>query len=263
MAQCPRCGTFEARGIALGELTGEPISPSQPRSRRPPSPTSSQGTPSRVGLGAARTLGRVAVDVLVVQHAEKVRASGDPSLTARGWQQALLVARWLASELPVFAVWSSPLRRARETAEVIADELGQPIQIDRRLTERMNWDENVLTFDAFLFEWRQATDDRTYEPLLGDSSMVAGARFTEAICEIAAAAPEGSTIVVVSHGGVTTDAFRTMMSDDALSEKDPDLISNGVPSCAVTRLAVEGRALKLVGLPSTAHLSDTTGHHTA
>ena len=49
---------------------------------------------------------------------------GDPGLTELGLQQAMATARWLGSgERPV-AVWSSPMRRALETASPIAEQFG-------------------------------------------------------------------------------------------------------------------------------------------
>ncbi|MBO0785297.1 MAG: histidine phosphatase family protein [Actinobacteria bacterium] len=38
------------------------------------------------------------------------------------------------------ALYSSPLRRARETADLIAAVIGLPVQLDAGLSERMNWD---------------------------------------------------------------------------------------------------------------------------
>ncbi|MGK2948889.1 MAG: phosphoglycerate mutase family protein, partial [Acidimicrobiales bacterium] len=56
------------------------------------------------------------IEVLVVQHGEKVRAAGDPGLTKLGHQQAATVAAWLSEGRgDIASIWSSPLRRARET----------------------------------------------------------------------------------------------------------------------------------------------------
>ena len=82
-----------------------------------------------------------ALTVEIVQHAEKERLPGDPGLTELGLEQALATARWLGSgERPV-AVWSSPMRRALETARPIADQFGVALRTDPRLRERMNWDD--------------------------------------------------------------------------------------------------------------------------
>lgn len=55
------------------------------------------------------------VEVIVVQHAEKIRTSGDPELTDEGNRQAASVALWLAENHPdvgrVIASSSGALRR--------------------------------------------------------------------------------------------------------------------------------------------------------
>ena len=51
----------------------------------------------------------------------------------------------------------------------------------------------------------------------------------------------GTVIVVVAHGGVTVDALRTILGDEALLSKRPGSISEGVPGGAVTQLVSRGR----------------------
>lgn len=110
----------------------------------------------------------MAIEVLVVQHADKVRAPGDPGLSDIGQRQAATVATWLSTNRPeIGSIWTSPLRRAQETAAPIAEAFGLAVQTDARLRERMNWeDEEVLDLDAFLAEWRRASENRSYQPAL-------------------------------------------------------------------------------------------------
>ena len=80
----------------------------------------------------------VGVEILVVQHGEKVRAAGDPGLTDTDVGQAGVVAAWLTgNRSTVRGVWSSPLLRAQQTAEPIAGAFGVEVQIDVRLRERI------------------------------------------------------------------------------------------------------------------------------
>ena len=95
------------------------------------------------------------MQVWIVQHGEKVAASGDPGLTDAGHAQAALVARTL-SAVGVSTVWSSPLRRAVETAAHIEDALGLRSHVDARLRERMAWD-GTQSLEAFLSDWARAT----------------------------------------------------------------------------------------------------------
>jgi probable phosphoglycerate mutase len=81
------------------------------------------------------------VDLLLIRHAEPERiapgsgaAPADPALTERGRAQAEHLARWLKPE-SLDALLSSPLRRARETAELVGDELGLDVEIVDGLME--------------------------------------------------------------------------------------------------------------------------------
>jgi broad specificity phosphatase PhoE len=118
----------------------------------------------------------VAVTVFyVVQHGEKERLPGDPGLTELGRGQAERTALWL-SRAGVTAVFSSPLRRARETADAIASVVGAPVREDGRLRERMNWD-GSQPFENLLADWAACDRDRHFVPRSGDSSWQAGERF--------------------------------------------------------------------------------------
>ena len=73
------------------------------------------------------------------------------------------------------ALYASPLRRSRETAEIIATQLGfrsERIFTDSRIRERMNWPgEQQQSLEAFEAEWTRATADRMFHPTFGDSSI--------------------------------------------------------------------------------------------
>ena len=178
----------------------------------------------------------------VVQHGEKERLPGDPGLTELGRGQAERTALWL-SRAGVTAVFSSPLRRARETAGAIASVVGVPVREDGRLRERMNWDGDQ-PFEDFLADWAACDRDRHFVPRSGDSSWQAGERFCSFLRDAAA---EPGVIVVCSHGGVTVDLLRTLAGDRVLA---PRLLVEGVPPCAITTL--EG--LRVLGIASVSHL---------
>jgi len=207
---------------------------------------------------------RMGVEVLIVQHAEKVRAAGDPGLTETGVRQAGAVAAWLRTNSPkVRSVWASPLQRAQQTAEPIAAAFGLAVQTDSRLRERMNWDdESGISLERFLADWQRASEDRTFQPAVGDSSSAAAARFVAALVDIAQTVP-GGTLVVVAHGGVTVDSLRSLAGDRAVGDAGGDLIDDGVPCGAITRLRVDGSAVFVDAYPSTEHLDDTTHHRPA
>jgi broad specificity phosphatase PhoE len=110
----------------------------------------------------------------LVQHGEKKQQPGDPGLTELGRQQAGRTAQWLR-QAGLSAVFSSPARRARETADLISSAAGVAVREDIRLRERMNWD-GTQPIGEFLAEWASTVRDRSLVPLAGDSSWQAGER---------------------------------------------------------------------------------------
>jgi len=180
----------------------------------------------------------------LVQHAQKQPGAGDPELTALGHDQAARTARWL-SRLGLTAVYSSPQRRARQTAEAIAAAAGLEVRLDDRLRERMNWDGRSPLSD-FLAEWDRCMRDRDFVPMGGDSSHQAAARLREFLAERIG---EPGPVAVISHGGLTVDLLRSLLGDAGLPDQ---LIADGVPPCAITTFD----GLNVVGIARTGHLGE-------
>lgn len=89
-----------------------------------------------------RTIGIFARPFYFLRHGETeanardiVSGALDVELTALGREQARVAARTLAAE-PITAIYSSPLRRARETAEAVGQALRLPVRIVPELGER-------------------------------------------------------------------------------------------------------------------------------
>lgn len=82
------------------------------------------------------------MEMLLVRHGRPVtehagEGGADPSLSEEGRRDAALLAEYLTSGLvpaPV-AVWTSPMRRARETAGYLVERAGVPLHVDDRLAE--------------------------------------------------------------------------------------------------------------------------------
>jgi broad specificity phosphatase PhoE len=180
--------------------------------------------------------------IYLVQHGEKEPGPGDPGLTDTGREQAGRTARWL-HPLGLTAVYSSPQRRAWETAQIIALVSGLRLRRDVRLRERMNWDDGQAS-ETFMAEWARSSRERDYVPSGGDSSRRAGERLRAFLLDVAA---EPGPVAAATHGGVTVDLLRTLLGDRALPR---GLISEGVPACAVTTV----HDLDVIKIASVAHL---------
>lgn len=148
--------------------------------------------------------------LLLVRHGESIwnaegrwQGSADPPLSDTGRAQAAELAGYLEHEGIDFVV-SSDLGRAVETATIVADALALPRPaIDARLRERDVGDISGHTREEIELKWPGLLDKwRTGELLKmpgGEDDITP--RVTEAIREIAGAS-NGSTVLVVTHGGV-------------------------------------------------------------
>jgi broad specificity phosphatase PhoE len=143
------------------------------------------------------------MELLLIRHSEPDASPGtvDPSLTENGRQLAADAAEWLADE-QLAAVYSSPTRRALETAELIAGRVGAPVAQRPGLAE-FGGDQEYVRVD----ELRRNSDPRWAAMADGDLSMFGTdtatfrTEVTDTIDSIVAAHPGGS-VAVVSHAGV-------------------------------------------------------------
>ena len=129
-------------------------------------------------------------------------ADGD-RLTERGHEQAALAARHLGN-LRIDRLWSSPLRRAQETAAPIAAELGLEIEIHDDLMELREGDRHyeLSGEEQRLQRWsaRMAAhpDDPDFAPAGGESFADMVAR-VERVKELLLAHRD-QRVLAVSHG---------------------------------------------------------------
>ena len=141
------------------------------------------------------------MELLLIRHALPVRidegsVSGpaDPHLAPLGVVQANALAEWLAAE-QIDAVWSSPMRRARETAAPVAALLGHPITVDDGLAE---YDRDSASYIP-VEELKAANDPRWSQ--LPEQPEQFQAEVVTAIERVVAAHP-GQRVAVICHGGV-------------------------------------------------------------
>ncbi|MFD5097921.1 bifunctional RNase H/acid phosphatase [Streptomyces albidochromogenes] len=168
-------------------------------------------TAPAVGWGAAADLGAPATFVLL-RHGETAltpekRFSGsggsDPELSAVGRRQAEAVATTLAARGTVQEIVSSPLRRCRETADVVAARLGLDVRLEEGLRETDFGAWEGLTFaevrerypadmDAWLASPKAA-------PTGGGESFASVARRVSTARDKLIARCAGRTVLVVTH----------------------------------------------------------------
>ncbi len=152
-----------------------------------------------------------AARVVVWRHGEtawnaegRYQGQADVALNAKGLEQARAAAERIATLRPDRIV-SSDLSRASTTAYELARRTGLPVELEPRLQEINVGDWVGMTnaevfaahpdFAEALMAGRDARRSAT-----GETGAQAGARVAEAMLDIAEGSPDGSTVVVASHG---------------------------------------------------------------
>ena len=173
--------------------------------------------PSDTGNATSATAG--APKVLMVRHGEsewnvlgKWQGRADIALTEAGREQARAAADYVrTTALPVTRVLASTLRRAHETAEIIAERLGlAAVMTDERLVETDVGPWEGLRADEIEAGWPRYLRDRKTPPGFEPPDQVF-ARATQAIRE---AALDGEHTLIVSHSGVIRTIRRIMTVHD-------------------------------------------------
>lgn len=144
--------------------------------------------------------------LLVVRHAESTwnaerrwQGRADPPLSEVGRRQAVAARTGAAGE-GVQAVWASPLRRARQTAEILAEALAVPLATHDGLVERDAGPWTGLTRAEIDTRWPGHLDAGRRPPgYESDASVVARAHTA---LEVVRAEAQGGTVLVITHGGL-------------------------------------------------------------
>jgi 2,3-bisphosphoglycerate-dependent phosphoglycerate mutase len=146
------------------------------------------------------------VELIVIRHGLPVRIDegdgpADPGLSERGHDQARRLATWLSHEA-VDAVYTSPMRRARETAAPLAEVAGVEVVVDDELAE-FDRDQHFYV----PLEELKASGDPRYEAVVRGE--LDGEVDPETFRDVVVVAMErvieanpGRTVAVVCHGGV-------------------------------------------------------------
>jgi 2,3-bisphosphoglycerate-dependent phosphoglycerate mutase len=193
------------------------------------------------------------VDLVLVRHALPVRIESsdgpaDPELTEAGHKQADAVGEWLGAE-QWDAIYSSPLVRARQTAEYIAKRTGHEIAIcedireyDAGLNAYIPYEELKATRDE---HWQALAEDRLED--LAPEGATFRKRVSAAIEEIISS-HAGQRVIAVAHGGAINVALAEVLG------LDRDLWVE-VAYASISRVAASRQgARSIVSVNETGHL---------
>lgn len=150
--------------------------------------------------------------LILIRHGEtnwntegRWQGQADVPLNATGWIQAQQITHSLESA-DITVIYSSDLQRARQTAQVLADSTGLPLNLDSRLREIHQGEWQGLLFSEIQARYAQAYQDRRRDPLKfaspgGEPVAHVRERVLAAAQEIIRQHPD-ATVAVVSHGFV-------------------------------------------------------------
>jgi broad specificity phosphatase PhoE len=191
----------------------------------------------------------VPTTILMVRHGEtdwnrdnRFQGHADPPLNDVGRSQARRLAAQLAGR-SFAAVYSSPLRRAYETALIVASVLDVTVQISDALREvdvgswsgltraevEARFPDGYRRWLDFGHGW---DDGESYEEL--------GRRVVEDLLRVASA-HSGETVLVITHGGPIRS---TLAAADGVPFDEARRSIDVVGNCAVVSLAIRHGALE-------------------
>jgi probable phosphoglycerate mutase len=161
------------------------------------------------------------MELLLIRHALPVRieaeegTAADPELAELGQAQAEALATYLAGE-KVDVLYTSPLRRALETAEPVSARLGLDVVVDEELAEFDRHSHFYIPIE----ELRELKDERwddLVEGRWGVDGEVDPNTFQDVVVEAIEreiAAHSGQTVAIICHGGVINAYFAHLLKLD-------------------------------------------------
>jgi probable phosphoglycerate mutase len=176
-------------------------------------------------------------------------APADPALAPEGADQAARLADWWGRH-GVDAIYSSPMRRAVETAAPLAEALGITPKVDPGLEEfdaHLHFYVPLEELRADADRWKQVVDE-----WLSPEAEAGRQQFRETVVETVDAIAEahrGERVAVVCHGGVINAYLSRLLQLPGTMFFEPAYTS-------VSRVLVGGTHKQLQSLNETPHLPE-------
>lgn len=157
--------------------------------------------------------------ILIIRHGESEadilgvhEGRADFDLTVKGKMQAETMSKWINQKFKIFKIYSSPLKRARQTAELLSKETR--IQIDFR--------DELMEFNNGLLAGLSREEAERKYPRIPDLPIHKNAYEMESRLEFRYRADYilstilnendmESTIAIVSHGGLINQLFHSFL----------------------------------------------------
>jgi probable phosphoglycerate mutase len=195
------------------------------------------------------------VELLLIRHALPLRVErrdgkpADPPLSPAGVRQAERLAAWLAAER-LDAVYASPLRRARETAQPIAGAHGLGVRIEPGVAEFDPLAASYVPLEEIKAESREVWLELVSGGLTAGVDVALFRRTVAAALERIVAAHAGARVAIVCHGGVVNAWAAHVLG------LEPTLFFQPTYTSVSRFLAAASGERSLLSLNETAHLRE-------
>lgn len=172
------------------------------------------------------------IELIVVRHGQSVadiekryEGRADFPLTDLGREHAKKLAYWLKENYPPKYIFSSPLKRTSETAEIVGREVDVEVKYDDDLMELdTGLLAGLLKSEADIKFPKPEGGHKAHEPILGGESLISfrarAETFWSKLISTFGDESELNRILVVSHEGMINMLFRCFMnlpfSDDIM-----------------------------------------------
>jgi len=190
-------------------------------------------------------------ELILIRHGDALRGQGDyfhAPLTDLGRQQAVQTGRHLKAYEPLGGFYTSPLRRAAETAEIIGAQIGKTATAKPDIREMGFRELAVLAVLGALSlldpveDYLQAHAGKPIRwPMQG--------RVSRALTEMVTLHPD-QRVVVVAHSGVISSTLAWLFPEQRLR-----WWTTVVGNCSLTRLQVDRTQAALLAVAEVQHLA--------
>jgi broad specificity phosphatase PhoE len=194
----------------------------------------------------------MATELILVRHGHAVRINGDyyhAPLTKLGQEQAAKTGQYFSDpQNHLDGFYSSPLRRTRETAQIIGAKIGQNAELRSGIQEVRLIELPALVILEIL-SITDLVEDYLDAHIGGPIRWPIEGRISSVLLDIVARHPN-QRVAVVAHAGVISATLSWY-----LPEKRWRWWRTTVSNCSLTRFRVEGNRAELLAVNDIQHLS--------
>ncbi|MFS0554215.1 histidine phosphatase family protein [Brevibacillus sp. 179-C9.3 HS] len=156
------------------------------------------------------------MQILLIRHGQSEadilnvhEGKADFPLTEEGREQARRMAARVLEQFPPDFIWASTLKRASETASILAEKVGCPVQYIPELQEHNNGELAGKPLEEVPFPWGILPHEKLGGD--GESKIEFRARGEQIYSAIRHLSASYNRIAIVSHGGMITRIIESFL----------------------------------------------------